>query len=52
MKNYKYYSINDISKESIGVVSANDEEEAYSLASNRKNLRVESFKKIFKVEEL
>ena len=52
MKNWKYFNLNSIKRESIGKLRADTKEEAYIIASKKKNLDVESFKKIFKVEEL
>lgn len=49
MKMYKYCHINDKNEETIGMVEAQNQEEAQILASNIKKLPLESFLKIFKV---
>jgi hypothetical protein len=50
MKKYKYYSKNDLDKQAVGVVYANDIVEATLLACIKKQLNLSDFYKIFKVE--
>ena len=52
MKKYKYFGLNDLIKEPIGIIKAGSIDEAYSKASLRKELSLEDFKSIFKVEKL
>ena len=49
---YYFFSINDSKKEKLGVVQANSTEEAYMIASRVKNLPLDEFKKLFKVEQV
>jgi|TARA_R110000803_G_scaffold38287_1_gene82644 hypothetical protein len=49
---YQFFSINNSEKEKLGVVQANSIEEAYTVASKVKNLPIDEFKKLFKVEEV
>ena len=49
---YHFFSINDSKKEKLGVVQANSIEEAYMIASRVKNLPLDEFKKLFKVEQV
>lgn len=52
MKKWKYYGVNDESKETCGTLHANDINEAYAIASRMKQLPVVEFKKIFSVEAI
>ena len=52
MKRYKYFNINDLKKEKLVSLRANNKDEAFSIASKIKNLPLESFKKIFGIELL
>lgn len=52
MKHWKYFYLNDIKKEAIGTLYAEDEGEAYTIASRMKKLNIISFRDIFKVEQL
>jgi len=52
MKQWKYYSLIDPKKETLGTCYAEDEAEAYAIASRMKKLSLPSFKKIFGVEKL
>ena len=51
MNKYKYFFQKDKNKEAIGKVTARNLEEAYVKASKIKDLTLESFKWVFKVEE-
>jgi hypothetical protein len=51
-KRFKYFSISDSKKESIGKVTAKDLQEAYIKASYIKKLAPMHFKKIFDVQEI
>jgi hypothetical protein len=51
MNKYKYFFQRDKVKEAIGKVTARTLEEAYIKASEIKNLTLEDFKGVFKVEE-
>lgn len=50
MKKYKYYSLNDKTKEKIGSCWAEDINEAFLIASRMKKLPLDKFKKLFTVE--
>jgi len=50
MSKWIYYSIHSKNKEHVGTVNASSEEEAYNIASRVKQLSMEKFKKLFKVE--
>jgi len=53
MKNqYKYYFKTDKSKEAIGIVKANDLEEAYIKSAYKKKLEPMHFKELFDLEEI
>jgi len=49
---YRFFSVNDKNKETVGTVTSDTLEEAYLMASKIKNLKLESFKKLFKVEKI
>ena len=51
-KRFKYSSISDSKKESIGKVTAKNLQEAYIKASHIKRLAPMQFKKIFDVKEI
>lgn len=48
---YRFFSVNDKKKETVGTLTSDTLEEAYLAASKIKNLKLESFKKLFKVEK-
>jgi hypothetical protein len=48
---YRFFSVSDKNKETVGTVTSDTLEEAYLMASKIKNLKLESFKKLFKVEK-
>jgi hypothetical protein len=52
MKRYRYYSLNDHNKETVGILSAHDFDNALKLASQRKQLTEEQFLKIFSLETI
>lgn len=52
MIKYKYYSINDPIKEAIGYVHAENNDEAYYIASKIKKLEIQTFKKLFDIESV
>ena len=49
---YRFFSVNDKHKETVGTVTSDTLEEAYLIASKTKNLSLKSFKELFKVEEI
>ena len=49
---YRFFSVNDKNHETVGTVTSDTLEEAYLAASKMKNLSLESFKKLFKVEKI
>ncbi len=49
---YRYFSIKDKGKDTVGVVNADTIEDAYSMASQMKKLPLDDFKKLFKVEKI
>ena len=49
---YKFYSINDIKKESISTFEASSIKEAYEIASNIKRIEIKNFNKLFAIEEI
>jgi hypothetical protein len=51
MNKYKYFFQRDNNKEAIGKVIARNLEEAYIKASKIKNLTLDGFKVVFKVEK-
>lgn len=50
MKKWKYFSVRDSQKEAIGIVYSKTLNGAYFISSTLKNLPIEEFKKIFRVE--
>ena len=52
MKNWKYYLLRDNNKETVGTLQATNFNEAYDIASRRKQLPIPKFKEIFGVELL
>jgi len=52
MKKYKYYPINNKKKETCGVVEAKNKELAITKASIMKQLPVNKFTMLFKIEEI
>tara|TARA_B100000768_G_scaffold135464_1_gene126280 strand:- start:164 stop:337 length:174 start_codon:yes stop_codon:yes gene_type:complete len=49
---YRFFNVSDKTKETVGVVNSDTLEEAYLMASKIKNLSLDSFKKLFKVEKM
>ena len=49
---YRFFSVSDKHKETVGTINSNTLEEAYLMASKTKNLSLKSFKELFKVEEM
>ncbi len=49
---YRYFSITDKNKDTVGVVNADTIEDSYSMASQMKKLPLDDFKKLFKVEKI
>ena len=49
---YRYFSITDKNKDTVGTVNTNTLEDAYVMASKIKKLPLESFKKLFKIEKM
>lgn len=52
MKEYKYFYIQDKTKEAAGIVWGENIFEATAIAARKKDLTVEQFLKIFKIEKL
>ena len=52
MKTFKYFSISDSKKESVGKITAKDLNEAYIKAAYIKKLAPIHFKQIFDVQEI
>jgi len=52
MNKYKYFFKSDLKRESIGVIRAKNENEAYLRASNKKKLSLPQFISLFGVEEI
>tara|TARA_R110001592_G_scaffold271671_2_gene538231 strand:+ start:2455 stop:2613 length:159 start_codon:yes stop_codon:yes gene_type:complete len=50
MKKYKYYSLNDKNKETVGSCWAESINEAFYISSKMKGLSIDKFKKLFNVE--
>jgi hypothetical protein len=51
MKEYYYYSVNDVSKEQLGTVRAKNRLDAIHMFSKRKRLNVFSFLELFVITE-
>ena len=49
---YRFFNVNDKNKETVGTINSNTLEEAYLMASKTKNLSLDAFKELFKVEEI
>jgi len=49
---YKYFTKNDLKKEAVGIVNANNPSDAQKLAAKIKKMDLESFNKIFTIEKL
>tara|TARA_B100000780_G_C20893419_1_gene355562 strand:+ start:304 stop:477 length:174 start_codon:yes stop_codon:yes gene_type:complete len=49
---YRFFSVNDKNKETVGTVTSDTLEEAYLAASKMKNLSLDAFKKLFTVEKM
>jgi len=49
---YRYFSITDKNRDTVGMVNADTLEDAYSMASQIKKLPLDVFKKLFKVEKI
>jgi|TARA_B100000035_G_C20578734_1_gene370077 hypothetical protein len=49
---YRYFSITDKNKDTVGTVNTDTLEDAYVMASKIKKLPLESFKKLFKIEKM
>ena len=49
---YRFFSVNDKNKETVGTVTSDTLEEAYLSASKMKNLSLDDFKKLFTVEKM
>lgn len=52
MKKYKYFSINDNSKEAIGKVEASNKRKASFKAASKKKMSIEQFLSLFNLEEI
>ena len=46
---YRYFSITDKNKDTVGVVNADTIEDAYSMASQIKKLPLDNFKKLLEI---
>ena len=49
---YRFFSVNDKKKETVGTLTSDTLEGAYLSASKIKNLSLDKFKKLFTVEEM
>ena len=49
---YRFFSVNDKNRETVGTVTSDTLEEAYISASKIKNLSLDTFKKLFTVEKM
>ena len=49
---YRYFSVTDKKKDTVGVVSSDTLEDAYLMASQIKKLPLDAFKKLFTVEKI
>ncbi len=49
---YRYFSVTDKKKDTVGVVNSDTLEDAYLMASKIKNLPLDTFKKLFTVEKI
>jgi len=49
---YRYFSITDKNRDTVGMVHADTLEDAYLMASKIKKLPLDDFKKLFKVEKI
>jgi len=49
---YRYFSITDKNRDTVGMVNADTLEDAYLMASKIKKLPLDDFKKLFKVEKI
>lgn len=52
MKKWKYYSLIDPNKETLGTCYAKDKDEAFAIASRMKQLSLSSFMKLFGIEKI
>ena len=49
---YRYFSVTDKKKDTVGMVNSDTLEDAYLMASKIKNLPLDTFKKLFTVEKM
>ena len=49
---YRYFSITDKNRDTVGMVNSDTLEDAYLMASKIKKLPLDKFKKLFKVEKI
>ena len=49
---YRYFSVTDKNKDTVGIVNSNTLEDAYLMASKIKKLPLDQFKKLFIVEKV
>ena len=49
---YRYFSVTDKNKDTVGMVNSDTLEDAYLMASQIKKLPLDDFKKLFKVEKV
>ena len=52
MNRYKYYIANDLKKEALGIVKADNKEQALKLCSRKKRLPIFIFQKLYKIQIL
>jgi hypothetical protein len=52
MRKWKYFNLKDSAKETVGTLYAEDENEAYAIASRMKKLPLDKFKQLFGIEKL
>ncbi len=49
---YRYFSVTDKNKDTVGIVNSDTLEDAYLMASKIKKLPLDTFKKLFKIEKI
>ena len=52
MKKWKYFNLKDSAKETVGTLYAENESEAYTIASRMKKLPLDIFRELFGIERL
>lgn len=52
MKKWKYFNLKDSAKETVGTLYAENESEAYAIASRMKKLPLDKFRELFGIGKL